>query len=65
MSLFMGIVGDERGWLVGKNRGAMVALISYGWRAEGLYWIGEMGERRGFSSLFLFSGRWLGVGAIE
>ena len=24
-----------------------MALISYGWRAEGLYWIGEMGERRG------------------
>lgn len=36
-----------------------------GGRAEGLYWIGEMGERRGFSSLFLFLVRWLGVGAME
>ena len=31
----MGIVGDGRSWLVGKNRGAMVALIWDGWRAEG------------------------------
>lgn len=36
-----------------------------GGRAEGLYWIGEMGERRGFSPLFLFSVRWLGVGAMN
>ena len=47
----------------------MVALMWHGGRAKGLYWIGEMGERRGkeevSSSLFLFSVRWLGVGAME
>ena len=57
------------GGLWGRYRGAMVALMWHGGRAKGLYWIGEMGERRGkeevFSSLFLFSVRWLGVGAME
>lgn len=44
----------------------MVALISYGWESRGavLDWRdgGEKRERRGF---FLFSVRWLGVGAME
>lgn len=38
MSLFMGIVGDGRGWLVGKNRGVVLD------RRDG----GEQRERRGF-----------------
>ena len=46
----------------------MVALMWHGWRAEGLYWIGEMGERRGKEEVFLlffFFQGWLGVGAME
>lgn len=60
MSLFMGIVGDGRGWLVGK--------IQRGDGGSDMAWVESRGavldrrngreqrERRGFSSFFLFSG---------
>lgn len=67
----MGIVGDGGGWLVGT--------IQRGDGGSDIVWVGEQRdciglERRGrtegrkeevFSSLFLFSVRWLGVGATE
>ena len=59
----MGIVGDGRWWLAEKNRGVRVALMWHGWRAEGLYWIGEMGERRGFFFFFSFFGEVVGCGS--
>lgn len=47
----MGEVG-----LWGRYRGAMVALILHGWESRGTVLDRRDGERRGFSSFFLFSG---------
>ena len=65
MSLFMGIVGDGRGWLVGK--------IQRGDGGSDIVWVGEQrgcigsekwGREEVFLLFFFFQG-WLGVGAME
>ncbi|HBI60958.1 MAG TPA: hypothetical protein DDY31_07075 [Lachnospiraceae bacterium] len=60
----MGIVGDGRGWLVGK--------IQRGEGGSDMVWVGEQRDCIGSEkwgreevSSFLFSVRWLGVGAME
>ena len=50
----MGIVGDGRGWLVGKiQRGDGGSDVAW-WENRGVYWIGEMGENRGKEEVFFF-----------
>lgn len=62
----MGIVGDGRGWLVGKiQRGDDGSDVAWVGEQKGCIGSERWGKEEVFSSFFLFSVRWLGVGAME
>lgn len=67
MSLFMGIVGDGRGWLVGKILRSDGCSDVAWWESKGIVLDrrngGEKRERRGFFFSFSFFGEVVGCGS--